>query len=58
MKIPPMILFICLVIFAMASTPAEDLKAAIESLKAERSLKGLQVQVSKQQSIVFNLNLG
>jgi CubicO group peptidase (beta-lactamase class C family) len=51
-------LLILLVVSCWAGTPEEDLAGAIQALKSERQLKGMQVQVTKGQSVVFNLNLG
>lgn len=41
-----------------AATPASDLQAAITALKAERALKGLQLQISQKKQVVFDFNIG
>jgi D-alanyl-D-alanine carboxypeptidase len=46
-------------LFCLASaTPSQDLTAALKSLQNERQLKGMQVQVTKQKQIIFDINLG
>jgi hypothetical protein len=39
-------------------SPSDDLLAAIGNLRQERKLKGIQVQVSKDDKVVFDVNLG
>lgn len=40
------------------TTPNEDITNTLKALLEERQLKGMQVQVTKQQGIIYNLNLG
>jgi hypothetical protein len=51
-------LLLALLFFGAIATPEEDLTQSIQALKQERQLKGIQLQVSKNKEIVFNLNLG
>lgn len=46
------------IVFACAASPADELTAALNALKKERSLRGLQVQMTRNKQIVYNLNLG
>lgn len=60
----PMLVF--LVIFFLAfvpqlsvlAAPADDLTNAMKGLLAERQLKGMQLQVTKQKSVIYDLSLG
>jgi hypothetical protein len=54
-KIIPLLLLLAV---TLAAAPEEDLAADIRALKSERQLKGIQVQVTQKQQIVFSLNLG
>lgn len=42
----------------IASAPSDDLIAALNSLKTDRELKGIQLQLTKKQEVIFNTNLG
>lgn len=55
---PKIIPILLLLAATLSATPEEDLAADIRALKSERQLKGIQVQVTQKQQIVFNLNLG
>ena len=55
---PKIIPILLLLAATLSATPEEDLAADIRALKSERQLKGIQVQVTQKQHIVFNLNLG
>lgn len=46
------------IVFACAASPADELTAALNALMRERSLRGLQVQMTRNKQIVYNLNLG
>ena len=58
MKILFNILLIACLLHTGTSTPESDFLDSLKSLQTERSLKGLQVQVSKDQKIIFNANIG
>lgn len=42
----------------ISSAPSDDLTAALNNLKTDRELKGIQLQLTKKQEVVFNINLG
>ena len=47
-----------LLLTAECTTLNEDITNSLKALLEERQLKGMQVQVTKQQEIIYNLNLG
>ena len=47
-----------LLLTAECTTLNEDITNTLKALLEERQLKGMQVQVTKQQEIIYNLNLG
>jgi hypothetical protein len=56
-----MVKYLALVLFFLVmvrSAPTDDFTAAIQKLKSERQLKGIQVQLTKNKEIIYNLNLG
>lgn len=42
----------------VVATPSDELTSAMKALLAERSLKGMQVQITKQKEVIYDLNLG
>lgn len=52
------ILLALYIIIPASCSPQDDLTTALNSLKTERSLKGMQVQITKDKEIVYNINLG
>lgn len=54
------IILLSFIIFLVivTSTPTDDLNKDISNLLDERKLKGIQLQISANKSIVYNLNLG
>ena len=50
--------FLLLLIANVAASPTDDFTKDITALFSERKLKGMQVQVSADKKIAFNLNLG
>lgn len=56
-----MVKYLVLVLFFLAiamSAPADEFTAAIQKLKSDRQLKGIQVQMTRNKEIIYNLNLG
>ena len=52
-----MIFTLCL-LWCVDGSPVDALEAALKSLLAERELKGIQLQVSRNSELVANVNLG
>jgi CubicO group peptidase (beta-lactamase class C family) len=51
--------FFLLALLSLAScSPAENLTQALKALQAERQLRGMQVQLTKDQEVIFEANLG
>lgn len=40
------------------SLPADELDRALLALKQERQLKGMQLQITKGQQVIYNFNTG
>ena len=49
---------LCIMLSNVTCLPSDDLMASLKSLREERQLKGIQVQVSKDDKVVFDGNLG
>ena len=56
-----MVKYLIVVLFFLGlamSAPSDEFTAAIQKLKSERQLKGIQVQMTRNKEIIYNLNLG
>ncbi len=53
-----LVLLVLVCPFFVVATPSDELTSAMKALLAERSLKGMQVQITKQKEVIYDLNLG
>ena len=53
-----LVLLVLVCPFFVVATPSDELTSAMKALQAERSLKGMQVQITKQKEVIYDLNLG
>ena len=59
MKVWTFVIFtlLCL-LWCVDGSPVDALEASLKSLLAERELRGIQLQVSRNSEVVANVNLG
>lgn len=53
-----LVLLLLVLPFFVVAAPSDDLTSAMKALLAERSLKGVQVQVTRLKQVIYDLNLG